>query len=263
MADGPVDLRSQVRRHLESLQAAGVLFVPGGAPLPLAVRTQPVSAAAQPEPPADPLETRRRELATLAAEVAKCDRCTELFSTRMNPVFGAGPLDAEVVFVGAAPGPDEDAQGEPFVGKGGQLLGRIIAACHFTRASVYLCNIIKCRPPKNRAPTISECANCRDFFRRQFELVKPKYVVALGEFTSRLLTGQKAALRALRGKVHTYREVPLVCTHHPDEIEKDATGASKRETWDDMKLLLKTMGREVASGQGSGTNGRTGSDADS
>lgn len=246
-AGGSVDLRSQVRRHLESLQSAGVLFVPGAAGVPLRVlaRAEPAAAAIPAEPLADPLEVRRRELATLAEEVERCDRCAELFSTRTNPVFGTGPLDAEVAFVGAAPGPDEDARGEPFVGKGGQLLGRIIAACGFPRERVYLFNAIKCRPPKNRTPTNAECANCRDFFRRQFDLVRPRHVVALGEFASRLLTGQKAALAALRGKVHEYRGVPLVCTHHPDEIEKDASGAKKRETWEDMKLLLKTMGREV------------------
>lgn len=248
-AAGPVDLRSQVRQHLESLQAAGVLFVPAGVPLCVLAPAETDTAAVSAEPPADPFEGRRRELATLAAEVGKCDRCTELFSTRTNPVFGTGPLDAAVAFAGAAPGPDEDAQGEPFVGKGGQLLGRIIAACGFTRDSVYLFNAIKCRPPKNRAPTSAECVNCRDFFRRQFELVKPRHVVALGEFTSRLLTGQKAALAALRGTVHTYREAPLICTHHPDDIEKDASGAKKRETWEDMKLLLKTMGREAPSGK--------------
>ena len=244
--EGPVDLHSQVRRHLESLRAAGVLFVPCGGPLRLGERAEPAPAV-QPEPPADPLEVRRRELATLAAEVEKCDRCTELFSRRTQPVFGVGPLDAEVAFVGAAPGPDEDAQGEPFVGKGGLLLGRIIAACGFTREQVALLYAIKCQPPRNRAPTTAECANCRDFFRRQFELLRPKHVVALGEFMSRLLTGQKATLAALRGQVHAYRDTPLVCTHHPDEIEKDASGAKKRETWDDMKLLLRTMGREVPS----------------
>jgi DNA polymerase len=248
--EGPVNLRLQVRWHLESLQAAGVLFVPGGVPLPLVVRTESAPSPVQPEPPADPLEVRRRELATLAAEVAKCDRCSELFSTRMNPVFGAGPVDAEVAFVGVAPGADEDAQGEPFVGKGGQLLSRMVAACDFTRASVYLCNVIKCRPPRNRTPTGAECANCRDFFRRQFELVRPKHVVALGEFVSQLLTGYRdAPLATLRGKRHEYRGVPLICTHHPDEIEKDATGTKSREAGFDLKLLLEVMGREVPSGK--------------
>jgi uracil-DNA glycosylase family 4 len=168
-----------------------------------------------------------------------------LFSTRTQTVFGTGPLDAEIAFVGQAPGPDEDAQGEPFVGKGGQLLSRIIGACGFTRDSVYLFNAIKCRPPKNRTPTNAECANCRDFFRRQFELVNPKHLVALGSLAAKLLSSQNAPLSALRGKVHTYRGVPLVCTHHPDDIVKDTTDKLKPETWEDMKLLLSTMGRAV------------------
>lgn len=240
-----LDLTQQIRAHLESLQTAGVLFIPGVAHLPL--RVVPREATAVPAEvipaPIDALETRRQELAILAREVAACDRCSELFSTRTQPVFGTGPLDAEVAFVGAAPGSDEDAQGEPFVGKGGQLLGRIIAACGFTRESVYLFNAIKCRPPKSRLPTSTECANCREFFRRQFDQVKPKYLVALGEFAARLFTAQKGSLAELRGKVHEYRGVPLICTHHPDDVEKDKR--LKPETWEDMKLLLRTMGREI------------------
>jgi DNA polymerase len=249
MPEGSIDLVQQLRAHLASLQTAGVLFVPRGKPIaPLRIAPLPtVTPTAAAAPPEDPSEVRRRELGVLANEVAACNKCTELFSTRLQTVFGTGPLDAEVAFVGEAPGSDEDAQGEPFVGKGGQLLGRIIAACGFTREHAYLFNAIKCRPPKNRTPTTAECTNCRDFFRRQFELVKPKHIVALGQFVSRLLSGQNAALAALRGTVHRYRGVPLICTHHPDEIEKDKTGRLKRETWDDMKLLLSAMGREVPS----------------
>jgi uracil-DNA glycosylase len=260
-ADGFVDIRSQIRRHLESLQAAGLLFVPNAirAPLLVAAPRAAVEPVAQLEPPIDPLETRRSELTLLAEEVAKCAKCSELFSTRMQTVFGTGPIDAEVAFVGQAPGSEEDAQGEPFAGKGGEVLSRIIAACGFTRERVYLFNAIKCRPPKNRLPTNAECANCRDFFRRQFELVKPKYLVSLGLFVSRLLTGQNATLATLRGTVHEYRGVPLICTHHPDELvidearqsalEAAAAGKRKRETWDDMQLLLRTMGRDVPTGK--------------
>jgi DNA polymerase len=248
MADGSVELRAQILRHLESLHAAGVLFVPRAADVPLRVAI-PQTEAAEAAPVVEPLESRRRELALLAAEVAKCDRCSELFSTRTQTVFGSGPLDAEIAFVGEAPGPDEDAQGEPFAGKGGEVLSRIIGACGFTRATVYLFYIIKCRPPKNRTPTKDECGNCREFFHRQFELVKPRFLVALGEFASRLLTGRNTALAALRGAVHEYRGVPLVCTHNPNEIEKDTSGAKKRETGFDLKLLLETMGRPVPSGK--------------
>ncbi|MBN9122776.1 MAG: uracil-DNA glycosylase [Planctomycetes bacterium] len=253
--EGPIDLVQQVRAHLESLQAAGVLLVPRGGPIavpqlrlvpapPPDAPARPVAAAA-PVPPADPLESRRRDLDVLRAEVAACDRCSELFSTRTQAVFGSGALDPDVAFVGEAPGSAEDAQGEPFVGKGGDVLGRMIGACGFTRAGVYLFNAIKCRPPKNRTPTSAECINCRDFFRRQFELVKPKHVVALGPFVSRLLSGKNATLAELRGTVHQYRGVPLICTHHPDDIEKDKTGRLKRETGFDLKLLLSTLGREA------------------
>lgn len=242
-----IDLVAQLHLHLEALRAAGVLFVPRSQLVVAPIRGAPKPAVARVEAPvqADALEVRRRELEVLAAEVAACSKCNELFSTRLTTVFGTGPLDAEVMFVGDAPGSDEDAQGQPFVGSGGLLLGRIVAACGFTRDRVYLMNVIKCRPPRNRAPTNAECVNCRDFFQRQFELVKPKYVVALGHFVSRLLAQQNAPLSQLRGTVHQYRGAPLVCTHHPDDIDDDKSGRLKRETWDDMKLLLTTMGREV------------------
>jgi uracil-DNA glycosylase family 4 len=237
----PIDFARQLALHLDSLRAAGVLFVPRGAALAL---PPPVAPAAV-EEPADPMEARRHELEVLRAEIAACDKCSELFSTRTQTVFGTGPLGAEVMFVGAAPGPDEDARGEPFVGKGGQLLGRMVAACGFTREHVYLMNVIKCRPPKNRAPTNPECANCRDFFRRQFEAVKPRFVVALGAVAGRLLAGKKGTVADLRGAVLSYRDVPLVCTHHPDDIERDASGALKREAWEDLKLMLGALGRPV------------------
>jgi DNA polymerase len=251
-ANVPIDLAQQLRAHLEALRAAGVLFVPRGETIaPPQIVVLPAAPIVAPE---DPAVTRRRELGVLADEVAACDRCSELFSTRLQTVFGTGPLDAEVAFVGEAPGPEEDAQGEPFVGKGGQLLGRIIAACGFTREHAYLFNAIKCRPPKNRTPTAAECGNCRDFFRRQFDLVKPKHLVALGQFVARLLTAQNATLAELRGTVHQYRGVPLVCTHHPNDLvvgeskpndREAAVARRKRETWEDMQLLLRTMGRDV------------------
>jgi DNA polymerase len=184
--------------------------------------------------------------------VAACDKCSELFATRLQTVFGVGALDPEVAFVGEAPGSDDDAQGEPFAGEGGKKLRRMIAACHLPASREYLFNIIKCRPPRNRPPTHAECANCRDFFRRQFELVKPKHIVALGLTPSRLLTGQTSAtMSELRGHVHEYRGVPLVCTYHPDEIVLEERqygsngGPKKREAWEDMKLLLRAMGREI------------------
>ena len=243
--DGSIDLVQQVRAHLESLRAAGVLFVPRGEPLVIAPRSQDASlqVAASQAVEEDPSEARRRELDVLREEVAACDRCSELFASRSQTVFGVGPLDPDVAFVGDAPGSAEDAQGEPFAGDGGALLRRVIAACQLPGAEQYLFNVIKCRPPRNRAPTMSECGNCRDFFRRQFDLVKPKHLVALGLVAAKLFTQKNAPLAELRGQVYEYRGVPVICTHHPDDIGGDER--LKRETWEDMKLLLRTMGRDV------------------
>src|SRR5262245_36384194 len=143
-----IDLVRQLRTHLESLRAAGVQFVPRGEPLTFAPA---VAATVEVAPaPADKLAERRRELAVLAAEVAACNRCEGLFSTRTQTVFGVGPIDPEVAFVGEAPGVDEDRIGEPFVGKAGQLLTRIINGSGFKREEVYIFNTLKCRPPGNR-----------------------------------------------------------------------------------------------------------------
>jgi DNA polymerase len=244
-ADSPLNLALQLRAHLESLRAAGVLFVPRGQPLPQPPVATPAPVVEQPAPPPDPLEQRRRELQLLAAEVAQCDRCTEMFSTRTQTVFGVGPLDPIVAFVGEAPGADEDRLGEPFVGRAGQLLTRIIQACGFQREAVYIFNTVKCRPPNNRTPTAAECANCRPFFDRQFELVKPNYVVALGGTAAKMLLNTNIGITRLRGKVYEYRGVPLICTFHPSALLRDESGRMKRDCWEDMKLLLRTMGRPI------------------
>lgn len=242
----PIDLAAQVRAHLESLRAAGVQFVPRGEPLKIA----PVRVAAQakqlpPPPPPDPLAERRRELTVLAAEVTGCNRCEGLFSTRTQTVFGVGPIDPDVAFVGEAPGADEDRTGEPFVGKAGQYLTRIINGCGFKREEVYIFNTLKCRPPGNRTPTPEECDNCRPFFDRQFDLVRPKHVVALGGTAAKSLLKTTTGITRLRGKLYDYRGVPLICTFHPSALLRDDSGSMKRDVWEDMKLLLRTMGRDI------------------
>lgn len=245
--NSPIDLARQVRAHLESLRAAGVMFVPRGEPLVIA--PPPVAANPQTAPPPDPLELRRRELTLLAAAVATCDRCGDMFSTRTQTVFGVGPIDPEVAFVGEAPGADEDKQGEPFVGRAGQLLTRIINVCGFKREEVYIFNTLKCRPPNNRTPTPAECNNCRPFFDQQFDLVKPKHVVALGGTAAKSLLNTATGITRLRGKVYDYRGVPLVCTFHPSALLRDDSGQMKRDCWEDMKLLLRTMGRPIPDGK--------------
>lgn len=240
----PIDITRQLRAHLESLRAAGVLFVPRGEPLTIAP-AQPVVETAAPVAVSDPTAERRRELTVLAEEVSKCQRCESLFSTRTQTVFGVGPIDPDVAFVGEAPGADEDRQGEPFVGKAGQLLTRIITGSGFQRENVYIFNTLKCRPPGNRTPTTEEGANCRPFFDRQFDLIRPKHLVALGGVAAKALLQTTTGITRLRGKLYEYRGVPLICTFHPSALLRDDSGNMKRDVWEDMKLLLRTMGRPI------------------
>ncbi|QDU22012.1 uracil-DNA glycosylase [Urbifossiella limnaea] len=256
----PDDLRRQLVIHLEALRAAGVQFVPRAPTVALPVSdtvkqgipaspppTQPEPFAAPAVVPDGPTE-RRHELVVLAERVAACDRCPELFGTRTQTVFGVGPIDPDVCFIGEAPGADEDAKGEPFVGRAGQLLNRIIAACGFQRAEVYICNTLKCRPPNNRTPTSDERDNCRDYFDSQLALVRPKYIVCLGATAAKNVLNTSLGIGRMRGRVHYYRDIPVVCTYHPSALlrEESAGGnAMRKDTWEDMKLLLREMGRPV------------------
>jgi DNA polymerase len=160
-------------------------------------------------------------------------------------VFGVGAVGPELCFIGEAPGADEDAQGEPFVGAAGQLLNRIIAACGMKREDVYICNIIKCRPPGNRTPQADEAANCSEFLIRQLELVKPKYICCLGSTAARYLLNTTAALGQLRGRFHDYHGIPVLCTYHPAYLLPHRAPQKKKDVWDDMKMLLARMGRPV------------------
>ena len=144
-----------------------------------------------------------------------------------------------------APGADEDAQGVPFVGRAGQLLTRIITACGFTRDQVYICNILKCRPPGNRTPSAAECDHCLPYLERQIAAIKPRFLVALGGTAAKALLNTPVGITRLRGVVHKYADIPLICTFHPSAVLRDETGARKRDCWDDMKLLLGVMGRPV------------------
>jgi uracil-DNA glycosylase family 4 len=253
--DPQTRLARQVKLHLESLRAAGVEFLPVAAPQaesPGAYAPGSPSIAVpavaglfdEPEAPIpDTPDGRRHELAVLAERVSGCPRCPELYSTRTQTVFGVGPIDPDVCFVGEAPGADEDATGEPFVGRAGQLLNRIIAACGFKRDEVYICNTIKCRPPNNRTPTPEETANCREYFDRQLALVRPKYIVCLGATAAKNVLGTSLGIMKLRGKLYKYKDIPVVCTFHPAALLRNE--AWKKDTWEDMKFLLRTMGRPI------------------
>lgn len=250
------DIARQLRLHLDALKASGIEFVPAVAPMAFEIHQPEASARsdasgsgdslfASPEPSATPqaAETRRHELTVLAERVSTCDRCSELYATRTQTVFGVGPTDPDICFVGEAPGADEDAQGEPFVGRAGQLLNKIIAACGFRREDVYICNTLKCRPPNNRTPTPDERSNCRDYFDSQLELVNPKYIVALGLTAAQNLLATTLSMGKLRGRFHRYRDIPVLCTYHPAALLRNPEW--KADTWEDMKLLLRTMGRPI------------------
>jgi DNA polymerase len=191
------------------------------------------------------VEQRRQELKVLVDKVCQCARCPELASMRTQTVFGVGQVGAELCFIGEAPGADEDAQGEPFVGAAGQLLDKIIAACKMKREEVYICNIIKCRPPGNRTPLPNEAANCREFLERQLELIRPKFICALGSTAARYLLNTTQGIGQLRGRFHDYRGIPVMCTYHPAYLLPHRSPGKKKDVWEDMKMLLARMGRPV------------------
>jgi len=241
------DAARVTRQHLDSLRAAGVEWLPL-APAP----SVPVAAAqagpslfddSEPQQSAVPLEERRQALQLLADRVRPCTRCSELVSTRSQTVFGVGKLDPDICFVGEAPGADEDRQGEPFVGQAGQLLNRIIVACGMRREDVYICNILKCRPPANRTPLPNEAANCSEYLEKQMDLVRPRFICALGACAAQNLLNTTLSIGKLRGRFLDYRGIPVLCTYHPAYLLRSPE--KKKEVWDDMKLLLARIGRPV------------------
>jgi uracil-DNA glycosylase family 4 len=191
------------------------------------------------EPPADSQEERgQKALDDLREEIGDCQRCP-LGKGRNKLVFGAGNPEAELVFVGEAPGRDEDVKGEPFVGKAGQLLTRIISAMGLTRDQVYICNVIKCRPPGNRDPLPEEIEKCEPFLLRQLEILNPRLVCALGSFSVRTLLKTEGRISQLRGRLHTYNGIPLIPTYHPSYLLRNPQ--AKREVWQDIQKAMEIL----------------------
>jgi DNA polymerase len=182
-------------------------------------------------------------LEVLSREVASCTRCEELARTRTQTVFGVGNPNARLCFLGEAPGADEDRHGEPFVGRAGQLLNKIIEACRMKREDVYICNILKCRPPGNRNPLPAEAANCRGFLDRQLELLAPEFICCLGAVAAQNLLATQQTIGKLRGSVHSYRSAKVVCTYHPAYLLRNPS--AKKDAWEDMQLLMREMGIEL------------------
>jgi DNA polymerase len=211
-------------------------------------KTGPVSVAGSQNPAADAASpvasvSTAPTLEVLREEVAACTRCAELATTRTQTVFGVGNPQARLCFIGEAPGADEDKQGEPFVGRGGQLLNKIFEACRLRREDVYICNVLRCRPPGNRNPSETEAANCRPFLDRQLALVAPEFICCLGAIAAQNLLGTTQTIGKLRGSLHDYRGAKVVCTYHPAYLLRNP--AAKKEAWEDMKFLMREMGVEL------------------
>jgi uracil-DNA glycosylase len=182
-------------------------------------------------------------LQTIREDLGDCTRCPLHKQGRKQIVFGVGNPRAELMFIGEAPGADEDTQGEPFVGRAGQLLNNMIKAMGIRREDVYIANIIKCRPPGNRTPERDECETCSPFLMRQIAVVQPKVIVALGAVAAKTLLAINAPMHELRGHWYDFRGTKLAVTYHPAFLLRDPR--QKKETWKDLQMVMKDLGLET------------------
>lgn len=199
------------------------------APKPAVITTAPIAA-----------EDKAARWAALESAAMACQKCV-LAKTRNKVVFGTGNREAKLLFVGEGPGADEDEQGEPFVGKAGQLLNKIIGAMGLKREDVYICNVVKCRPPGNRTPLPDEVAACNPYLTEQIALVAPKAIVALGSPASKALLNTISGIMSLRGRWHAYKGIPVMPTYHPAFVLRQYTEEVRRAVWDDMKKVVEKL----------------------
>jgi DNA polymerase len=233
---------------------APVVVEPAIAPVAVAVAVSPSAPQAPPAPPAQPAliptepaaarapvegEARRVALSVLDDAVRGCTAC-KLAQRRTQTVFARGNPFARVAFIGEGPGEQEDKQGVPFVGPAGQLLDKIIVAMGLDPAEVYVCNVVKCRPPGNRTPELDEVTACTPFLAEQLELVRPEVIVSLGRTATGFLLGSNEPMGKLRGRWHAYRGVALLPTWHPSYLLREPV--RKAETWSDMKIVMERLG---------------------
>ncbi len=235
---------ASLREYVASLQESGL----DGIPVALAGNAQaasvtPTNAVSGQRPPPSEDVSRHETLDRIRKDMGDCQRC-KLAKTRKNLVFGVGNPQARLVFVGEGPGADEDTKGEPFVGAAGQVLNRIISAMGLKREEVYICNVVKCRPPGNRDPESDEIATCSPFLLRQLQSVNPEVIVALGKPASHTLLGTKEPISKLRGKFRDFHGIPLMPTYHPSYLlRKQGEGSMESfwEVWDDMAQVLRLL----------------------
>lgn len=192
--------------------------------------------------PVLPEQERQANLLDIDARVRACRHCVNIVDFREQTVFGTGTLRPRVCFMGEAPGADEDRQGQPFVGRAGQLLTKIINAMKLSREDVYILNALKCRPPQNRTPVPEEIDNCRSFVEAQLEVLQPEFIVCLGAVAVRSILQSTLSIGKLRGQFHSYRGATVVVTYHPSYLLRNED--AKRFVWDDMKMLMRKMGME-------------------
>jgi uracil-DNA glycosylase len=221
------DLVNAIRSHLLWWRSFGLKDLP-----------LPASRPASQAQPAEAGGVSPASLEAIRARLGDCRRC-RLHTGRQQIVFGAGNPMAELVFVGEAPGEEEDLQGRPFVGKAGQLLTRMIQAMGLTREEVYITNIIKCRPPQNRNPLPDEIAECRPFLNAQLDTLRPRVICALGTFAAQTLLRTQDKISQLRGKFHDYDGIPVMPTYHPAYLLRNPQ--DKRLVWKDMQMIMDEM----------------------
>jgi len=241
-------LLASVGAYLQELQESGIdglSLEPAAAATLEPSPAQPVSAQLEPQqdvqqPDSAPAE-KQETLEQIRKNLGDCQRC-KLGATRNKLVFGAGNPRARLVFVGEGPGADEDQKGEPFVGDAGRMLNRIINAMGLQREEVYICNVVKCRPPQNRNPEKDEIAACSPFLLRQLHSIKPEVIVALGTFAAQTVLGSKEPISKLRGKFHDFHGVPLMPTYHPSYLLRSGGNSDSFWTvWDDMTQVLRLL----------------------
>ncbi len=232
MSPSDEPIRRAAVQRLEDLRRAGVTQLSKRQPDPMAnvrAKTQTSAAAAT--------ET----LDIVQAEVAACQQCHELASTRTQTVFGVGDPSARLCFLGEAPGADEDRQGEPFVGRAGKLLTDVIEkGMGLQRSDIYILNILKCRPPGNRNPSPDEAANCRGFLDRQLALIEPEFICCLGAVAAHNLLDTTTPIGQMRGQFYDYGGIRVMCTYHPAYLLRNPS--AKQQTWEDIQMLMEAMG---------------------
>lgn len=245
----PATITASIAAYLEELRESGIDGLPEETAIHCAAaEPAPRELQHQPPPPSDdlpPAATRHETLEAIRKQLGDCQRC-KLGKTRKQLVFGTGNPHSRILFVGEGPGADEDASGEPFVGEAGKILTRIITAMGLTREAVYICNVVKCRPPGNRNPEDDEIEACSPFLLRQVDSIKPEVIVALGKFASHTLLNSKEPISKLRGKFHDYHGVPLMPTFHPSYLlhNREDKGLFW-DVWDDMTQVLRLLGLPV------------------